>query len=115
MEFNERELAGEIGSRLANIRLSRNIKQDTLAKTAGINVRTLRRIEAGHPSTFGNFLRVAKALELDEHLLMAIPSQEIRPIERVESRRGTERQRARPKKPAERQRQPNEGFWGEGR
>ena len=47
MEFNERTLAGEIGSRLANIRLSRNIKQDTLAKSAGINVRTLRRIEAG--------------------------------------------------------------------
>ena len=115
MELNERELAGEIGSRLARIRLSRNIKQDTLAESAGINVRTLRRIEAGHPSTFESFLRVAKALELDDHLLTAIPSHDIRPIERVESRRGTERQRARPKNLAERQRRPDQGFWGDGR
>jgi len=66
MDLNERELAGEIGSRLAKIRLSRNIKQDTLAESAGINVRTLRRIEAGHPSTIESFLRVAMAPELED-------------------------------------------------
>lgn len=115
MDLNVRDLAGEIGSRLAKTRLSRNIKQVTLAESAGLHVRTLRRIEAGIPSTFDNFLRVAKALELDDHLMTAIPSHDIRPIERVESRRGTERQRARPKKPAERRHQPNQGFWGDGR
>ena len=115
LELTERDLADEIGSRLAKIRLSRNIKQDTLAASAGVSVRTLRRIEAGRPTTFDNFLRVARALELDDHLLTAIPSHDIRPIERVDSRRGTERQRARPKKPAPRQGRPDRGFWGDDR
>lgn len=115
MDLSVRELAGEIGYRLATTRLSRNIRQVTLAESAGVHVRTLRRIEAGTPSTFDNFLRVAKALELDDHLMAAIPSYELRPIERVDSRRGTERQRARQKKPAERPHHPNQGFWGDER
>ena len=115
MEITVRELADELGRRLAKIRLSRNVTQADLAASAGIGVRTLRRIEAGHSSTLDSFLRVAQVLELDGHLLTAIPSHDIRPIERVDSRRGTERQRARPKKPAERQRRPGQGFWGDGR
>ena len=111
MDLTAQALADEIGRRLAKIRLSRNITQNSLAKSAGIGVRTLRRIEAGHRSTLDSFLRVAQALELDDHLLTAIPSHDIRPIERVDSRRGTERQRARPKKPAERNR--GRGFWGD--
>lgn len=97
MYFTAKQLADEIGSRLARRRLARNITQDSLAASAGIGVRTLRRIEAGRPAKLDSFLRVAQALELDGHLLTAIPSHDIRPIERVDSRRGTERQRARPK------------------
>ena len=113
MDLTAQALADEIGRRLAKIRLSRNITQKSLAESAGIGVRTLRRIEAGHRSTLDSFLRVVQALELDGHLLTAIPSHDIRPIERVDSRRGTERQRARPKKPAERSR--DRGFWGDDR
>lgn len=112
MDVSAQALAGEIGSRLAKRRLSRNITQHDLAESAGINVRTLRRIEAGHPSTFENFLRITQALKLDDALLTAIPSHDIRPMERIDSRRGTERQRARPKKRIERK----DGWtWGDGR
>lgn len=91
-----RQIENEIGTRLARLRLARNVTQSTLAEDAGIGVRTLRRLEAGEPSTLDSFLRVALALGLGDAILGAIPTGRIRPIERV-SRAGTERQRARPR------------------
>ena len=67
-----------------------------LAEDAGVGVRTLRRLEAGEPSTLDTFLRVALALDLGDAILGAVPTGRIRPIERV-SRTGLERQRARPR------------------
>ena len=104
-----RSLGGEVGRRLAKIRLARNITQQALAKDAGIGLRTLRRLETGQPSTLDSFLRVAIELGLTEDILSALPSQDIRPIERASSRR-TERKRARP----DRTKVPDEPWsWGE--
>ena len=96
-----RQIEIEIGERLAKLRLSRNVTQANLAEKAGIGVRTLRRFEAGEPSTLDTFLRVAAALDLRDAILSVLPEGEIRPIERV-SKRGGERKRARPtrEKPA---------------
>lgn len=88
-------LEAALGRRLAEVRLARNITQKDLAKEAGLGLRTLRRIETGHSSSLDSFLRIVIALGLAEGFLNAIPSQEIRPIERVTSRR-RERKRARP-------------------
>lgn len=90
-----RQIEQDIGKRLARLRLARNVTQADLARKAGIGVRTLRRLEAGDPSTLDTFLRVAAALDLDEAILSALPEGDIRPIERV-SQKGRERQRARP-------------------
>lgn len=90
-----RQVENEIGERLARLRLSRNVTQATLAEQAGIGVRTLRRLEAGEPSTLDTFLRVASALDLEDDILAVLPEGQIRPIERV-SRKGNQRQRARP-------------------
>ncbi len=81
---------------MAQLRLARNVTQKTLAREAGIGLRTLCRLEAGQPTSLDSFLRVAVTLGFGDALLAAMPSHEIRPIERVE-RRGAERQRARPK------------------
>ena len=90
-----RQIQTEIGSRLARLRLSRNVTQAMLARDAGIGLRTLRRLEAGESSTLDTFLRVILALELDEAVLGTVPAGQVRPIERV-SRTGSERRRARP-------------------
>ena len=90
-------VSAEIGRRLAQLRLARNVTQKTLAREAGIGLRTLRRLEAGQPTSLDSFLRTALALGLGDALLAALPSHGIRPIERVE-RRGAERRRARPKR-----------------
>ena len=97
-----RQIETEIGSRLARLRLSRNVTQSMLAEDAGVGVRTLRRLEAGEPSTLDTFLRIAQALDLGDAILGAIPTGHIRPIERVSSRSGLERQRARPRPKDER-------------
>ncbi len=90
-----RSLDAEIGRRLAKTRLGRNITQKALAEEAGIGLRTLRRLESGQSSTLDSFLRTVIALGLAEDLLSALPSQEIRPIERMDLQRA-ERKRARP-------------------
>lgn len=91
----------EIGYRLAQLRLSRNITQSMLAREAGIGLRTLRRLEAGEPPTLDTFLRVALALDLGDAILGALPAAQIRPIERV-SRAGLQRRRARPRPESDR-------------
>lgn len=88
-------LEAELGRRLAGIRLARNVTQKALSEEAGIGLRTLRRLETGASSTLDSFLRVAIALGLAEALLAAVPSRDIRPIERVGARK-SERKRARP-------------------
>ncbi len=94
--YTARQLQAEISKRFAQLRLARNITQQTLAREAGIGLRTLRRLEAGQPTSFDTFLRVVISLNLGDDLPTAIPSYDIRPIERVENR-GRERRRARPK------------------
>ena len=89
------QIEREIGQRLARLRLARNVTQADLAEKAGIGVRTLRRLEAGDPSTLDTFLRIAAALDLEEAILSALPEGDIRPIERV-SQKGSERRRASP-------------------
>ena len=91
-----RQMETEIGFRLAQLRLSRNITQSMLAKEAGIGLRTLRRLEAGEPATLDTFLRAALALDLGDAILGALPTGQVRPIERV-SRSGFQRRRARPR------------------
>ena len=105
---NPFQLGTEIGQRIARLRLSRNITQEMLAKSSGISPRTLRRMEAGQPVSLENFLRVAITLKLADGLLAAVPSYDVRPMERVERRR-RERQRARPKRTDS---QPPSWSWG---
>lgn len=97
--LTSRALRIEVGHRLAKLRLSRNVTQRSLAEDAGIGLRTLRRIEAGQPSSSDSLLRLAIALGLGDALLSAVPLRDIRPIERVDSG-GRERLRARPRKGA---------------
>ena len=85
----------EVGFRLAKIWLSRNITKDYFAQSAGIGLRTLRRIERSESSTFDSFLRVVIVLGYTDALLSIFPVHDVRPIERMEAKR-KERKRARP-------------------
>lgn len=88
-------LRSEIAGRLTRLRLARNVTQAALAQEAGVAQRTVRRLEAGLPTSLDSFLRIAIALDLGDSVADAIPASEVRPIERV-GVHGTERRRARP-------------------
>lgn len=84
----------ELGRRLANTRLERNVSQAELAAEAGISKTTLERIERGDPVQLNNFVRVLRALgrldALDRLISEPLPS----PIERLNFE-GRRRKRAR--------------------
>ena len=91
----------ELGSRIARIRLSRNITQARLAKEAGASLGSIRRLEAGDNTTLDTLIRVLAALDLSDRLSDALPDPDVRPVERVKFR-GNERQRARSRNSAPR-------------
>lgn len=100
----------EIGERISKIRLSHNVSQEDLAKSSGISLRTLKRLEAGENSSLETLIKVLNSLNLNEKLISIFPNTEIRPIERVKMK-GTERKRASSKVKTAKA---SEWAWGEG-
>lgn len=55
------ETALKLQVKIAKLRLARNFTQKMLPREADIGLRTLRRLEAGQPTSLDTFLRVAMA------------------------------------------------------
>jgi transcriptional regulator with XRE-family HTH domain len=85
---------GELGARIARLRLERNLTQAQLAAQAGIGKRTVERLETGAVATqLSGFLRVCRALGLIERVEMLVPEPVPSPVARLKSG-GKQRQRA---------------------
>ncbi len=66
----------ELGRRLTAIRLAQNLSQRQLAESAGLGLRTVRRLEQGTAATqLSGFVRVCRALGLMDRIdqIMAEP------------------------------------------
>jgi transcriptional regulator with XRE-family HTH domain len=100
----------EIGQRLAQHRLERNLTQAELAKEAGVSKRTLIRLEGGESTQLTNLIRILRALDLLDNLDALIPPPVPSPIEQLRSE-GKRRKRAsrKPDAPAT----DEEWTWGE--
>lgn len=92
------KVTAELGHRLAQCRLSRNIPQADLARRAGISTRTLQRLESGS-STLDTLARVLIALDLDQAVLASLPKTTLGPMDRLRGRT-RERKRAGAKRDA---------------
>ena len=92
----------EIGGRIAQHRLNRNLTQKELASKAGISVPTVTRIEAGESSQLTNLIRILRVLGLAENLDSLIPDIPASPIQQLKLK-GKTRQRASSKKDAKAQ------------
>jgi transcriptional regulator with XRE-family HTH domain len=100
-------LLRELGLRLEQTRLNRNVTQEDLAREAGISRQTLARIEQGGEAKLSSFIRVLRALGLLEGLEALVRPPVPSPIEQLHLA-GHERKRARARGSA---RPPASGPW----
>jgi len=84
----------EIGRRLAQVRLGRNLTQVQLAEQAGVSKSTVQRLESGDVSPqLSGFIRVCRVLDLVERLDLLVPEPVPSPVEQLKLG-GKRRQRA---------------------
>jgi transcriptional regulator with XRE-family HTH domain len=109
---SDRAILEELGKRLRDARLERNLSQTRIAEEAGIARFTLQRMEAGESISLINFIRVLRALDLLDGLDRLLPEAAPSPIDEVE-RRGERRRRAAPPRAADAE-PPREAWrWGD--
>ena len=72
---------GEIGQRIAHLRLGANLSQAELARRAGIGRGALQRLETGVPVGLVALLRVARTLDVLSQLEAWLPEQALSPME----------------------------------
>ena len=74
------DLQGDLGQRVRQLRLSRNLDQRTTAEKAGISLRALGKLENGHGSTLETLLRTLRALDYVKGIEALAPQPTINPL-----------------------------------
>lgn len=95
---SDQAVLAELGQRLQGVRLERNIRQEHLAKEAGVSIGTLRHIEEGSSVTLSSFVRILRALGMLENLDLVVPEELPSPLGRWETK-GRRRRRASSRSP----------------
>jgi len=93
-QATDEAVLSELGGRLAQVRLERNLTQAQLAGQAGVSKRTVERLESGAVATqLSGFIRVCRALNLIERFDLLIPETAPSPMAQLRLR-GRKRRRA---------------------
>ena len=82
---NDTAALAELGHRLAQLRIGKQLTQAELARRAGIGKRTLERLEAGDTTQTKTLIRVLRKLDLLERLEMLLPEPKARPSQEVKA------------------------------
>jgi transcriptional regulator with XRE-family HTH domain len=91
--LTDEAVLAELGSRLARVRLGRDLTQQQLADQAGVSVDTVRRLERKQSVTLTALLRMLRAVGQLDVLDLLLQAELPSPIEELERERG-QRQRA---------------------
>ena len=86
-------LQHDLGHRLRQLRLARNLDQRTVADKAGISLRALSKLENGQGSTLGTFLRTLRALDYVKGIDMIAPEPAVSPLALLKNPRPPQRVR----------------------
>lgn len=93
-QISDEEILTELGKRLTDDRLARNLTQAALAEEAGVSKRTVERLESGEVATqLSGFVRVCRALGLLERFDTLVPEATPGAMDQLNSQ-GRRRQRA---------------------
>lgn len=108
-EMSDAAVLKQLGDRLRQYRLNRNMTQAALAKEAGMSERTINRVEHGHSTQLSNLIRLLRNLGLLENLDALVPEISMSPLEEIK-RRGKKRRRA---SSSGKEKHPTTWSWGE--
>lgn len=78
--LTDETIIGELGEKIKQVRLRRNLTQTALAEESGVAKRTIERFEKGASIQLTSLVRILRALGLVDHLLHLIPGQEDSPM-----------------------------------
>ena len=93
-QATDEAVLSELGGRLAEVRLERNLTQAQLAAQAGVSKRTVERLESGSVATqLSGFIRVCRVLDVIERFDLLVQEPVPSPVEQLKLR-GRRRQRA---------------------
>jgi transcriptional regulator with XRE-family HTH domain len=93
-QATDEAILSELGGRLAQVRLERNLTQAKLAEQAGVSKRTVERLESGSVATqLSGFIRVCRVLDMIERFDILVPEPVPSPVEQLKLR-GRKRRRA---------------------
>ncbi len=110
-QATDEAILSELGGRLAQVRLGRNLTQAQLAEQAGVAKRTVERLESGGVATqLSGFIRVCRALDLIEGFDLLGPEPAPSPVEQLKLR-GRRRRRASAKRKVKAA--PRKWQWGD--
>ena len=105
-QLSDDAILHELGSRLAAVRLGRNLTQAALAEEAGVSKRTVERLESGEVAArLSGLVRVCRALGLAERFDALVPPPTVSPVEQLKlagRRRKRASSRRKPATPARR-------------
>ncbi len=87
-----RQLSEQLGERLKQARLNKNITQDEIAQRIGVSRRTVINAEKGQV-TLENLVAILQVLGLAEQLNNFLPTQPLSPVQLMKLQ-GSKRQRA---------------------
>ena len=91
--MSDKAILREIGRRVKQRRLTKNLTQESLAKMAGVNRMTIVKLEQGKPSTLLTFVQVLHTLGSLDGLENFLPDQGPSPLQ-VAKMKGKKRSRA---------------------
>ena len=96
-QLSDAALLGELGRRIAQTRLERNVAQSELATEAGVALSTVQRLEAGRSVAATSLIRILRALDLLGGLERAVPEPLPSPVELLKLQGRRRRRAGRPR------------------
>ena len=79
--WTDQAILEDLGSRIRQHRLNRNISQGAVAERAGVSVATVRNLESGNGSSVTTLIRLLRGLGMLHRLEMLIPETEPSPLQ----------------------------------
>ena len=79
-EMSNQAILLEIGKRLREMRIRKNLQQKELAELSGVSLTTVVRLEKGDAVTFEKMIRILRMLDMLENLELFIPKPPVSPI-----------------------------------